>query len=383
MLRTINSLYTVYDNLLLFDSAGHVVAVSNPDYADLVGQALNEPWVDECLCLSNSQCYTVSPFVGTRLYANRPTYNYVATLRAPDDSRMIGGIAIVFDSAPQFVAMLRDSLPREASGEPVEGCFAVFLDAQVRIIASTTSNYRVDDTLCIPAELLNAPPEGCSRLIQLDGQVMAAGARRSSGYREFKGNDDAYRNDVTALIFILLGAYNADALLNQASGEVNNQRLTVASEVPTIEIASFYVCGHWLGLAVNDVVEAIELTGSARLANAPKQVYGALIYRGDTLPLYNLHAALGLPQPAVDENSCQVVVVRGKNGGNFGILVDGLGEILDAPINDIDNLSNVYVGVASVLASVVKTSLKNAPPKNGAPMLILLSVESMSDCLHG
>jgi chemotaxis signal transduction protein len=218
--------------------------------------------------------------------------------------------------------------------------------------------------LCIPAELLNAPPEGCSRLIQLDGQVMAAGARRSSGYREFKGNDDAYRNDVTALIFILLGAYNADALLNQASGEVNNQRLTVASEMPTIEIASFYVCGHWLGLAVNDVVEAIELTGSARLANAPKQVYGALIYRGDTLPLYNLHAALGLPQPAVDENSCQVVVVRGKNGGNFGILVDGLGEILDAPINDIDNLSNVYVGVASVLASVVKTSLKNAPPED-------------------
>jgi hypothetical protein len=58
---------------------------------------------------------------------------------------MIGGITIVFDSAPQFVAMLRDSLPREASGEPVEGCFAVFLDAQARIIASTTSNYRVGD----------------------------------------------------------------------------------------------------------------------------------------------------------------------------------------------------------------------------------------------
>jgi hypothetical protein len=76
VLRTINSLYTVYDNLLLFDSVGHVVAVSNPDYADLVGQALNEQWVDECLCLSNSQCYTVSPFVGTRLYANQPTLYY-------------------------------------------------------------------------------------------------------------------------------------------------------------------------------------------------------------------------------------------------------------------------------------------------------------------
>ena len=37
-----------------------------------------------------------------------------------------GGIAIVFDSTPQFKAMLDDTLPKNLEGEVVEGTFAIF-----------------------------------------------------------------------------------------------------------------------------------------------------------------------------------------------------------------------------------------------------------------
>lgn len=374
----INSLYTVYDNILLFDSEGCIQAVANPNYANLVGKMLDEPWVADCLALPDSQSYTVSQFTRSPLYASRPTYIYLAALRAPDDSRVSGGIAIVFDSEPQFNAMLNDSLPRMASGEPVAGSFAVFVDDAARIVASTDSNYRIGETLTLPDELLKPAVTGCSRLIALDGQVMAVGARPSTGYREYKGKEDSYRNALSALVFIPLGAYDASARLGNDSGEVVARRASPAADVAIREIATFHLGDHWLGLPVSAVVEAIELNGAACLANAPKQVYGALIYRNETLPIYNLHAALGLDESGEAGVGQQVVVVRGENGKLFGILVDQLGEVMETPLSDIEDLSNIYVGIASVLASVVKTA-----PGTNAPMLVLLSVASMSEQLRG
>jgi len=374
----INSLYTVYDNILLFDSAGCVQAVANPNYAGLVGKTLDEPWVASCLALPDSQSYTVSEFVRSPLYASRPTYIYLAALRAPDTSQVTGGIAIVFDSEPQFAAMLNDALPREASGEPVAGSFALFVDDAARIIASTTAAYRIGQPLTLPGELLKPAVQGCARLIALDGQVMAVGARPSTGYREYKGKTDSYRNAITALVFIPLGAYDSLARLPSSSGDVAARRTNFAADVAVREIATFHLGGHWLGLPVGSVVEAIELNGAACLANAPKQVYGALIYRNETLPIYNLHAALGLEESGEPGVGQQVVVVRGEQGTLFGILVDQLGEVLETPLSDIEDLSNIYVGIASVLASVVKTAARD-----NSPMLVLLSVASMSEHLHG
>ncbi|KAB2925316.1 MAG: chemotaxis protein CheW [Dechloromonas sp.] len=207
---------------------------------------------------------------------------------------------------------------------------------------------------------------------------MAAGARRSSGYREYKGAEDDYRNEVTAVVFVPLGDFRPEAGLGSSTGDVARRRSAIAAGIPSREIATFHLAGHWLGLPVSDVVEAIEANGAARLANAPKEVFGALIHRGESLPIYNLHAALGLSEPAGSGSERQVVIVRGENGGLFGILVDTLGEILEVPCADIEDLSNVYVGIASVLASVVKTT-----PQNGGGMLVLLSVGSMSQQLHG
>jgi len=207
---------------------------------------------------------------------------------------------------------------------------------------------------------------------------MAVGARPSAGYREYKGKADSYRNAITALVFIPLGAYDAQARLGSNGGDIAARRSSFAADVAIREIATFHLGGHWLGLPVDSVVEAIELVGATCLANAPKQVYGALIYRNETLPIYNLHAALGLEQTGEPDNRQQVVVVRGEDGALFGILVDQLGEVLETPLDDIEDLSNIYVGIASVLASVVKTA-----SSENSPMLVLLSVASMSEQLRG
>jgi hypothetical protein len=160
----------VYDNILLFDIEGQVQAVSNPDHAALVGQTLDAPWVGECLGLHDSQSYAVSCFEKSPLYGGRPTYLYLSAVRAPDTVQVVGGIAIVFDSAPQFSAMLNDALPREASGESVAGSFALFVDGDARVIAASGGTYRPGQQLALPLELLKPESAGRSRLIALDGR---------------------------------------------------------------------------------------------------------------------------------------------------------------------------------------------------------------------
>ncbi len=100
VLRTINSLYTVYSNLLLFDRMGRVVAVSNQAYNDWVGKTLPESWVRPTLALKNSQSYNVSSFLPTDLYAGQSTYVFSAAVREPNGSEPLGGVSIVFDSTP-------------------------------------------------------------------------------------------------------------------------------------------------------------------------------------------------------------------------------------------------------------------------------------------
>jgi len=377
VLGYINGLYTVYDNLLVFDTAGVVVAVSNPAHGELVGHVLGEPWVEACLKLDDSQRYAVTPFAPTPLYAGRPTYAYLAALRAPEAHEVVGGIAIVFDSAPQFAAMLADALPHETSGETVAGSFALFVDPAGNVVSSSTADWQPGQHVDLPPELLAPPAEGYATLIEFAGQVMAVGARRSTGYREYKGADDSYRNEVTALVFMPLGAFDPLAVLPAENAEVGRQRAAVEAGKASQEIATFHLGGYWLGLPIDAVVEAVELISAARLPNAPPQVYGAFLHRGETLPLYNLHAALGLPAPPEEGVRGQVVVIRGEDGACFGILVDALGEIPEVPLDAIADVSSIYVGVTPVLASLVKVS-----EERGAPMLTLLSVASMAQSLR-
>jgi hypothetical protein len=116
VLQHINALYTVYSLLLVFDAQGRVVAVSDPAQAQHVGRLLDAPWVGATLALRDAERYVVSRHEASPLYeppgavggsAGRPTYVYAASLQ--HGGQVVGGIALVFDGAPQFAAMLRDA----------------------------------------------------------------------------------------------------------------------------------------------------------------------------------------------------------------------------------------------------------------------------------
>lgn len=204
ILRYINNLYTVYTNLLLFDTQGKVLAVSNQSEQELVGQSIADLLaIKSALEIQNTQQYTVSDFVASPLYGGRHSYIYMTSVQAPGSGAAVGGIAIVFDAEPQFRAILEDTLPKESDGTILADAFAQFLDRSGKIIASTRDGDQVGQTSFIPPEMLNLKNGERKSWITQIGQNSSGnhvvGITLSNGYREYK-NNDGYSNDIAAVV---------------------------------------------------------------------------------------------------------------------------------------------------------------------------------------
>lgn len=376
VLAYINDLYTVYTRLVVFDTQGRVLALSNPDDTTRwQGQAIDAPWVKACLDLPDPQAYAVSAFAPSPFYNNAPTYIYSAAIRAPRSNALLGGIGIVFDAGRQFRTMLQDVLPSDANGRIIDGYSAVFIDAEQRVLASSDDQWPIGQSFPLALETLETVNGRGSGLLEWDGRIFTLGLGRSSGYREYKGPDDAYRNDVRAVVLFALGEAKSDRAMDERRTRRELSAMRREAGGAQLEVATFTLGDHWLGLPVCDVIEAIELGNAARLANAPTEIYGAQMYRNRSLPLYNLHNALGVI-PDRPAETMQVVVVKGGDDQPFGILVDTLQEVAEVPVADIADVSKVYIGITQVLAAIVKM------PEPGQPMLTLLSAASMAASLR-
>lgn len=391
ILGYINNLYTVYSNLFLYDRLGTIVAVSNPELQSAVGARLHESWVAETLAIRDSQVYSVSPFDRTWLYDERHTYIYGAAITALDNpQKVIGGIGIVFDSEPQFAAMLHDALPKTERGEVREGCFAVFADPERRVIASTNAELAPGDTLDLNPEFFALEPGvGLSSIIDYQGAYFVVGARASQGYREYKGPDDRYHNAVIALVFTKIGTV-ADA--EQAAVEARRAEDQALSEPPlyprssgnepTTDISTFLIGGRLFGVESCDVICSINdqpLTPLVVVRSNPGFI-GIFSYGGQMISVISLHEMLGLKPHPYDPERDGILLVKvrprdGRTEGDnaLGIVIDRILDSPEIPNRSIARYESELAGKSLLTKAVVR-------PDSGqerAPMLSILDVEAL------
>lgn len=371
ILQTINGLYTVYSNLVVFDAQGRVVAVSQPGEAAWVGRALPGDWVRHVLALADSQGYAVSPFGATPLYGGRHTYIYGAPIRSPAGDRTVGGVGIVFDAEPQFGAMLRDALPRNEQGGVTDGCFGLFVERDGTVVACSDASYKAGDRLPFDDGFL-ALERGAGRagVVRLGARYFAVGARLSSGYREYKSQQDAYQNDVTALVFVPL----CEAVAKKQ--QIDIPRLSIrpdrAADGETVEIATFHIGQTWFGLRSSQVVEAVDMVGMAGVPGAGSDFVGYLMYHGVPIPTYDIrhHANAG---PAREDARHQIVVLRKGENSHFGILADGLGEIPEVALARLRALPPMLAG-----GNVLAEAIVGTDTPQDEHLLLVLSVERIA-----
>ncbi|MCK9372085.1 MAG: chemotaxis protein CheW [Sulfuricurvum sp.] len=376
ILRYINNLYTVYSNLFLFDRSGTILAVSNPNEKRLVGNKVDEGWVEESLKMSDSQRYSVSHFYKTPLYDNRYTYVYSAGISDPLSEEIVGGIGIVFDSQPQFEAMLLDALPHDKEGNRLEGSFALFCDRQKNIIGSTSSAYAVGSRLHVDdGYFLLEKGSGNSGIVELDNDYYVMGLFTSNGYREYKKHD-FYQNDIIAFIFLCI-IKRSD--LPQVCSIVNHYQPcsypSVQGSEETVDISTFYIGTKFFGVESHNVVGSLSHQNITRILGSDANFLGVIgTKEGGTIGVVSLNELLGMPSsynPNVDE----LIVLKSsrENETKFAIVIRHIKDSPEIPLRCIKSYSGSLAGVSPLTKAVVV-------PDEGSvrgEMLSILDIEAI------
>ncbi|MCA3105878.1 MAG: chemotaxis protein CheW [Rhodocyclaceae bacterium] len=315
VLDYINGLYTVYNRLVAFDAQGVVRAVSHAGEGPvLTGSSVPEAWLTSVTHLRDTHQYAVTPFEDTSMHAAGPTYVYLAAVRSSGGT-LSGGIAIVFNAATEFPAMLRDiigDLPGAAA----------FVDDQGHVIAATDADL---------TRGLSGGFSGGSGIVEQDGVHYVCARVKAPGYREFKGSD-RYDNGVEVIVGIRVGT-SADYLSRTDSLEL--QPMAVTMGAPTREVAVFDVGGALYALPAYEVIDAILPRGLARTPGADGAALG-LIEVGSgsaarVIPVICARRLFGMPDRAAEAESL-LIVLRStvqKEIPAFALRVDDVATVLD------------------------------------------------------
>ncbi|WP_341929673.1 chemotaxis protein CheW [Methyloversatilis discipulorum] len=369
LLDDINRLYTVYDRLFVYGADGRIVACSTLSGAadDTIGRQVDGRVVDAVNRLASTQSYAVSPFEASPLHRDAPTYIYHAAIRAPaDDTRVVGGIGIVFESAREFRAMLSELLPAR------DGVWAAFCERDGRVVASTRPDLAPGSRLDL-GELAVGLDAGASRhaLIDFDGVRHMAGVALSAGYREYKTTGD-YRNDLVAVVALALPEASATARDTDAGpGETESGVRPGEGE----EFAVFRLDDRHLAVSAARVLEAADIDRVRRIGSGEGLVAGVLPLDDagglEHVPVVNLRVFFDLPRA---DGRGHVVVTHCARG-RLGLVVDDLISVTECGPNDIRPVPEMVAGRFRWLDRLIITG-------RDRPLVSALDLDALYDMLR-
>ena len=364
LLRHINSLYTVYHAIVLFDSQRRIVATSRPEYDAMLGVVIDETWASDALGASGTQAYSVSEFRPSPLYDGRPTYIFAAAIRGAG-GRSSGGIAVVFDTAPQLSAMLQDSIPKDDSGQPQAGCAAVFLDRDLRILAC--SNPAID--VARLEWVRESVRTGEAQVMRIGDEYHSVGAKRDTGYREYEGLGGY------AVVLMPLGRISQQT----ATRRLLTQRAAARHEgarQEMVELATFAVGENWYALPTAHVIEAVDARSLQSLPKTQSWCAGYLMFGGEPIVVADTARLLGATN--IEMPRMAIVIRPPGQTRPFGLLVEALGDIPEVArdrLLTIDTLRNEDTSM------LVEFALEVADPRD--PMVMVLNTQRLTNLLRG
>ncbi|RBQ28451.1 chemotaxis protein CheW [Aliarcobacter vitoriensis] len=374
ILKYINSLYTVYTNLILFDKEGKVIAISNDKYSSIIGKTLTQDLVEKTLFLDNTSKYYVSKFEKTTLYDNNSTYIYSSAIFSlKDEKRVIGGIATIFDSTSQFYTMLDEVLPKDNNGVKQKGVYAFFTDKNRQIIATTSTNFEVNSYLDIDENFFKLNNgQSLSRIIEFRGNYYAVGVKCSSGYRE-------YKNDVLSFIFILIGKVEVDTILTQAKTKfITSQKKDFTGN--TTELATFYLGKKLLAVNSKNVVESIgieELQESIEMDNT-NPFKGMVLHKNRLISVLDIREFIN--EDISDETLSNIILVEYDKDNVehcIGLLVSSLETICTVEEKSIQHIQNHFLGSGTLIESLVE--IKDTDDVKESKVAMLLDIKKLDE----
>lgn len=350
-LKHIHSLYTVYTNILLLDRNGHVICDSAGELE--TGKQIEASWINNVMQLNNQTQYCVSKFEKTDLYQGRPTYIYSAAVfdNLDNPSQCLGAIALVFDSEPQFEAILNESI-----GDGQHKAFAFIVDENQKIISSTTNQFTDNSNLTLPLsrEAKFAKQATSSGYVNMAGKLVTYGTCNSGSYREYKSDSDLYQNNLICLFGLEIGALKQE---DKETGEISFEEFRhAAQKEQVVDIAAFRVGDHWYGIDSEDAVEAFLCKQIISLPNSPSWIMGTTMHRKQPITIVDVSEFLSTACVRADTEARQQMILlkTGEDKAMVALAVDELGEIPSLPMSAIHE-SDSLQDRSGIVQGMIKT----------------------------
>ena len=373
ILDVINGLYTVYSTICVYDAQGQVIAASRHALPRFVAAntQVDGATLRHVKALKDDQAYTVSEFAPSALGGDAPTYVYHAAIRHPeDDSQVVGGIGIVFETERELLAMLQGCLAPDTPNT------AHFVDRRGRVLSTTDAALSTGTALNLPEEALALRSgESLARVLEHEGQYVVMAIAANEGYREFK-TSDGYEEDVLAVVCIPLGEVQAQAMATRSAyqppaiGPVNE---------PLRMVATVWCGPHILGLPAANVAEAVPAQKlSSRSAGDSQGRVGLLVPQAGlsierSVWVYDLGRLLGADLRTADGNDGEIVVIQ-RGQRQVGLLVDALHAVPEFADKQIVPSPVLMSDRPALVTHLIK-------PEGDHPLIQLIDNERLFDCL--
>jgi chemotaxis signal transduction protein len=319
VLAYINSLYTVYARLFVYDRAGRVIASTGDDAG--IGAQIDGATLGRVCALRGELDHYPEPFAPSALYGGEPTFIYHAAIRHPEQpSTVVGGIGIVFDSRPELLNMLHSGVAGRRNMQ------AFFITPERRILSCTDPAYAPGDTLELDAGLLaaadSADGASVSRIMAHGGQYVIAACTRASGYREFRsGANVDIEQPVLSVLIESFGPVRDNSALSAPPARIERHSDTGP------DFAIFHAGRALMALKAACIQEAVPFAKVQKAAgNNPARLGMLDVPLADGKKhfvwVFDL-ALLTTGKPGVVTDNSQVMLVR-LGDSTIGLLVDDL-----------------------------------------------------------
>jgi purine-binding chemotaxis protein CheW len=111
-----------------------------------------------------------------------------------------------------------------------------------------------------------------------------------------------------------------------------------------VQLVTFKVAGQDFAFNIFQVERILRYEAPAPLPKAPDFLEGVLQYRGAAVPLIDLRKRLGVAAPHREETR---TVILEWDGGNIGIVVDAVTEVLQVAATEVTAPPSLVKGLAA------------------------------------
>ena len=112
-----------------------------------------------------------------------------------------------------------------------------------------------------------------------------------------------------------------------------------------IQVVSFQLGSEEYGVDISQVQEIIRMVEITHVPRAPRFMEGVINLRGQLIPIIDLRTRFGMPR--IDATKSTRIIVTEIGSKRVGIVVDSVSEVLNLPIENVEEAPEMIAGVGT------------------------------------